>query len=300
MEAHVIKTNLIHVGDFPCFGLGKDPLFVKLSSMSISFDVECPDVQSRNEAILILKKDILKVQACFESTNPFFSILLKQPAAVSMSKRMGFDRQEHWSFDSSKSSIRKSSQGLSGSSSSWITFFVILTRDFLQFFVDNFLESAGFTDHDKAFTLPQTKNLHDQKLIHQIGMHNYKQGYEELEGIQNVHPLGRGAGVILMPIELLLKIRKQAAYALLVSQPDFNPHKFKLECYGPVPGQLFSQWLLSPELTKYVDNLVCRTCKGMARLKCSWCKVSLKFPELCLADPGEARAALQTQSLLIH
>ena len=278
MEAHVIKTNLIHVGDLPCFSLGKYPLFVKLSSKSISFDVECPDVQTRHEAILVLKKDILKVQACFQSTNPFFSILLKHPAAVMMSKRMGFDRQEDWSFGSSKGSIRKSSQGVSGHSTSCITFFVILTRDFLQFFVDNYLESAGFTDHDKAFTLPQTKDLHVQKLIHQIGIHNYKQGYKELEGIQNVHPLGRGAGVVLMPIELLLKVRKQAAYALLVSQPDFNPQEFKLECYGPVPGQLFSQWLLSPKLTKYVSSLVCRSCKGRARLKCSWYKVGLKFP----------------------
>ena len=94
-----------------------------------------------------------------------------------------------------------------------------------------------------------------------------------------------------MNSEDLLKIRKQAAYALLVSQPDFNPQNFKLECYGPVPGELFSNWLLSPKLTKYVNSLVCRTCKGLARLKCTWCKVSLMFSQLCfsLLVPQETR-----------
>ena len=115
-------------------------------------------MQTRPEAIVILKKDIWKVQACFQSTKPFFSVLLKHPTAVTMSKRMGFDQQEDWSFDSSKSS-----QGLCDTFTPWITLFVLLKTVFLQFFVDNFLDPSGFTDADMAFTLPQTKNLHDQK-----------------------------------------------------------------------------------------------------------------------------------------
>ena len=128
-------------------------------------------------------------------------------------------------------------------------------------------------------------------------MHTQRNGFKTLEMMKHIDrpTLGEGAGVVLMSSEDLLKIRKQAAYALLVLQPDFNPQNFKLECYGPVPGELFSNWLLSPKLTKYVESLVCRTCKGFARLKYTWCKVNLMFSQLCVQF-----ACLPGNSVLQH
>ena len=63
----------------------------------------------KKETMLILKKDLKKVVACFQSTDPFFILLLKQPSAFRICQRMGFDKQDEDSLDTSKSIIRKAS-----------------------------------------------------------------------------------------------------------------------------------------------------------------------------------------------
>ena len=57
----------------------------------------------------------------------------------------------------------------------------------------------------------------------------------------------------------------------------------------------YSNWLLSPKRTKYVESLVCRTCKGFARLKCTWCKVNLTFSQLLFSLLVPQETVLQHQ-----
>ena len=113
VQKRTIETKLIYVGDFSYFGRDHFPV-VEYSNKIISLAVECADVQTKKETILILKKDLMKVEACFQSTNSFFNLLLKQPLAA----KIGFNKQDDNSFDTSKNSIRKSSRRLCDTSTS--------------------------------------------------------------------------------------------------------------------------------------------------------------------------------------
>ena len=266
MEAKTatVETNLIYIGDFPCYGAESFPM-VEITDRTISFTVERADVASEKETFLINKNEIMKLEACFQSTNPFFSLLLKNSAAEKIGQRMGFHRQKHWKFDTTKSVIRKASLRIFDTSTSWITFFINISANFCTVFYKNFLRNEGLLDPEKAFESPQTKNLFEQMLIHRIGQESHK---EDLKNVAKKEPVKHSG--VLWPVfkEDLLMIRKQAAYITYVSRYDAN-----IEHVGPIVGRLFSDWLLSPELAKHAASLECLECKGKAQLACFICQV---------------------------
>ena len=63
--------------------------------------------------------------------------------------------------------------------------------------------------------------------MHQIGRYNHEEGFMWLEERREECP--RQASGLLLPKEHLMQARKQAAYALVVSQEAFNLHKYKLK-----------------------------------------------------------------------
>ena len=271
MEAKTatVETNLIYIGDFPCYGAESFPL-VEITDRTISFTVERADVASEKETFLINKNEIMKLEACLQSTNPFFSLLLKNSAAEKIGQRMGFHRQERWKFDTAKSVIRKASLRIFDTSTSWITFFINISADFCTVFYKNFHRDAGLLDPEKAFEAPQTKNLFEQMLIHRIGQESHK---EDLRNVAKKEPVKHVGALWPVFKEDLLLIRKQAAYITYVSRYNANIQNVNLEHYGPIVGRHFSDWLLSPELAKHAASLECLECKGEAQVACFICQV---------------------------
>ena len=122
--------NSTYVGSYPSFNCGR----ASFTNNSIGLTVQKIGVTEQNEEkLVILKKDIIKAEACFQSSNPFFSFKLKYAATQKIWRKIGFGDQieETKCFYDTK---RKQSNSDVG----WIVVFINLSRKFVNFFLDFF------------------------------------------------------------------------------------------------------------------------------------------------------------------
>ena len=243
-----VEVNTIYVGSYPSFNCG----MATFTNNSIELTVQKIGVAEQNEEkLVIMKKDVIKAEACFQSSDPFFSLKLKYAASQKIWRKMGFGDQTN--LNCAYDTKRKHSDSDVG----WIVVFINLSSEFESFFLD-FLSSTkihGEEEVEKFFL--DRKFLSPHFFLHKLG------GFIS-EPKSNIIRTPGGVQVFSTQMEALLKLRKYVGYIASITsitEAEISPF-------------LFSQWFMNPLIEKYTANLYCTNCGEDARLKCAWCKTA--------------------------
>jgi hypothetical protein len=265
-----VQVNTVYVGTFPSTDTQQNNRSsAAFTNNSISLMVQSAATEGRVEKLLILKKDIVKIEACFQSANPFISLMLKHVVAGKIARKMGIN-QKKWIYDTRRSQDSKVG---------WMTVFVNLSLDFAKFFDQHFLvntKHAMLDLHEGKKFLTSGDHFWLQMLIHTCGFFM----------VPEPHAAATSRHIFIIAPEGLMVARKAAQYILMLNHEDFKPSEgFNFE--------LFSHWLLVPAMEDYLASLTCKTCgRGEAVSKCSWCKSVRYCDAACQVGRREQFASL--------
>jgi hypothetical protein len=201
--------------------------------------------------LVILKKEIMKAKGCFQSTNPFISLELKHTAAARVAGKMKMDQQEEWTFNTRGEEKER-----------WISVFLIMTKEFPGFFLNQFrMENL---DRREAKLFLQSADMPYECYIHTIGVFG---GF--------LHGKETGpSGAVVLDMETLLTVRKFANFTAMIACEE---HKIK-----KINSNFFSAWVVRLACDKYLACLVCGGCgKEPVHNRCSRCESVRYCDEAC-------------------
>ena len=252
--------NTVYVGSFPSFSSG----LATFTNKSMELTVQKVEMkEQKEEKLIILKKDIVKAEACFLSCTPFFSLKVKYATAQKIRNKMGFVKQteeaeEKWFYDT------KIKQGKSDVG--WIVVFINLSREFVQFFID-FLPIVKFLEKDDIEEFFQAKAfLGPECFLHKLGEFTS----EPKSNITRPGP--GGVQAFFLQMETALKLRMYASYFSSITDFNRENSSFTPSSKVKIDSYIFSDWFLNPLIEKYAASLYCSNCGADALLKCTWCK----------------------------
>ena len=262
-----VQINTVYVGSFPSFH-NTDSCLATLNNTSIAFTVQKVNEEDQFVRLIILKKDIVKAEACFQSANSFISFKLKFAAAQKIARRMGFsDQKEEQGF------LYDTKQREASFDVGWIVIFINLTVEFGNYYL-KFLPVINFIYVNEVPDFYETKKfLLKEWPLHKVGQLATRH--------QPPREDGRAVGRIdnfIFSMEEILKFRTIAAYISAISHKDFSPSS-KIE----IDFCLFPQWFLAPLVQKYWASHRCRNCGRSAQLKCTLCREARYCGEACQA-----------------
>ena len=155
-----VEVNTIYVGSYPSFNCS----MATFTNKSIGLTVQKIEVAEQNEEkLVIMKKDVIKAEACFQSSTPFFSLKLKYAATQKIWKKMGFGDQTQ--LNCAYDTKRKQSDSDVG----WIVVFINLSSEFVSFFLDflSIIKFLGEEEVEKFFL--DKKFLGPDYFLHKLG-----------------------------------------------------------------------------------------------------------------------------------
>jgi hypothetical protein len=245
-----VQVNTVYIGTFPSEDTQQHNRSRAIfTNNSIRLTVQSAVTEGKVEKLLILKRDIVKIEACFQSANPFFGLMLKHVVANKIARKMGID-QKKWIYDTRRNQDSKVG---------WMTVFINLSLDFAKFLGEHFLANSN---HDVLDHRAGRRFLASGDHFW-LQMHIHSSGVLMVPG---AHKDAKSSDIFIIDREGLMLTRKAAQYMLMLKNEKFNPSE-------GFDTRMFSYWLLVPAMEEYLDSLTCSTCgKGEAVSKCSWCK----------------------------